>query len=544
VTEVDALVRGREAYNRRAWSDAYAGLIEADRGTPLQPDDLERLAVVARLLGKDAETGEVWARVFHAHIDGGNIEQAARSAFWLGFGLVDTGDMARAGGWFARANGLLDEHQKDCVERGYLMLPFAIGGLDVDPGASFQIFTTIDEIAARFKDSALRAMAQMGLGRTMIRLGRAPEGLPHIDECIVAVSAGEVHPMVVGDLYCSAIEACWEIFDVGRAREWTAVLDAWCETQPDLVPYRGQCLVHRSQVLQMQGALERALEDVLRACDLSATRPGDLAFGLAFYQRAELHRLRGEWNEAEEYYRRASDAGNTAYPGLALVWLAQRQPDAAETTIRRVAADATDPVSKIRALPAFIEIVLAAGEVADARAAAEELAALAGSTNAPFLKAVSARATGSVHLAEGDPKAALASFRASLDLWRTLNIPYEIACTRELLGMALRDLGDDQGATMELDSARHAFEQLGATPAVARLDTLLAPARPTPAGGLTGRELEVLRLIASGSTNRAIADKLVLSEKTVARHVSNIFTKLGLSSRAAATAYAYKHDLV
>jgi ATP/maltotriose-dependent transcriptional regulator MalT len=350
--------------------------------------------------------------------------------------------------------------------------------------------------------------------------------------------------MVVGDLYCSAIEACWEIFDVSRAREWTAVLDTWCESQPDLVPYRGQCLVHRSQVLQMQGSWARALEEVVRACDNFASRPGDAAIGLALYQRGEMHRVRGEVDEAESYYRRVSDAGGSPYPGLALLWLAQGDADAAQTTMRRVVSEARDPVSRVRLLPAFVEILLATDEVEDARAVADELSSLAASTGAPLLEAQATRAAGAVRLAEGDLSAALASIRTSFDLWRDLNIPYEVAVTRALMAATYKELGDERGAAIELESARNTFEQLGARPALSRLDRSLRPLAHPITGGLTGRELEVLRLIASGSTNRAIAGTLVLSEKTVARHVSNIFTKLGLSSRAAATAYAYEHHLV
>ena len=532
------------AFDQRDWSTAFDALKEADAESTLKPDDLERLAVTSRLLGKDPEAAEAWARAYKACLAEEQTEQAARYAFWRGFGHVNTGDMAQAGGWFGRAQKLLEESNVECVESGYLMVPMAIGGMDEDPAAALDAFTVIAGIAARFNDAALGAMARMGSGRSLIRLGRAPEGMPLLDEVIVAVSAGEVHPMVVGDLYCSAIEACWEIFDVGRAREWTGVLDGWCESQPDLVPYRGQCLVHRSQVIQMQGAWPRALEEVVRACDLFDARPGDPAIGLALYQCAELHRVLGELDEAKTFYGRASDAGHSPYPGLALVWLSQGDAGAAEKTMRRVVSEASDPVTKLRMLPASVEISLENDEIADARVAADELLTLARAAGASLLIAEAERAAGAVRLAEGDASGALDLLRSSFERWRHLNIPYEVARTRELIGLTFKDLGDEHGASIELDAARHTYEQLRAAPALSRLDRANRPPARADTGGLTGRELEVLRLVASGNTNRVIADTLVLSEKTVARHVSNIFMKLGLSSRAAATAYAYQHDLV
>jgi DNA-binding NarL/FixJ family response regulator len=360
----------------------------------------------------------------------------------------------------------------------------------------------------------------------------------------VAVAANEVHPMVVGDLYCAAIEGCWETFDLGRAREWTKMLTDWCASQPDLVPYRGQCLVHRTQILQWNGAWPAAMGEIQRACELLAEPPGQPAIALAFYQRGELHRLRGEFAKAEDSYRLASEGGRSPHPGLAQLRLLQGRADAAEAAIRRVLEETIDRIIRSQLLPAYVEIMLAARDVKAARAAADELSTIAETFDAPLLRAFASSATGAVLLAEGDARTALATLRTAYAVWQQLEAPFEAACVRVLIGGAYRDLGDEDSAEMELDAARHAFEQLGAAPHVARVQQLSGRRARGTASGLTGRELEVLRLIASGDTNRAVADKLVLSEKTVARHVSNIFIKLGLSSRSAATAYAYEHDLV
>jgi DNA-binding CsgD family transcriptional regulator len=544
MTELDALGLGRDAFRRQAWSDAYTHLSAADRRLPLDPDDLERLAVTARMVGKDAECADLWARAHRESLRAGQIERAVRYAFWLAFGLLNSGEMARGSGWLARAQKLLDDGQLDCVEKGYLLMPVAIATMEEDPTQSYEMFEAVIQFGTRFKDASLAALGRMGLGRSLIRLGRGPEGLPLLDDAIVAVSANEVHPMVVGDLYCAAIEACWEIFDLRRAREWTTVLTDWCASQPDLVPYRGQCLIHRTQILQLNGAWSAAMDEVQRACQLLSDPPGQPVVALALYQRAELHRLLGEFAKAEESYRLASESGRSPHPGLAQLRLVQGRADAAEAAIRRVVEEALDRITRSQLLPAYVEIMLVARDVIAARAAADELSMIAETFDAPLLRAFASSATGAVFLAEGDARAALATLRTASAAWQELEAPFEAACVRELIGAAYRDLGDEDGAELELDAARHVFEQLGAAPHVARLEQLSGRRARGTASGLTGRELEVLRLIAAGNSNRGIAEKLVLSEKTVARHISNIFVKLGLSSRSAATAYAYEHNLV
>jgi ATP/maltotriose-dependent transcriptional regulator MalT len=386
-------------------------------------------------------------------------------------------------------------------------------------------------------------MALHGRGRALIRLDRIGEGVTLLDEAMTAVTAGEVSSIAAGDIYCSVLEACHEVFDLRRAHEWTSALDRWCAAQPDLVRFRGQCLVRRAEILQLHGAWPDAMDEARRACERLA-EPPQRAIGAAFYQWAELLRLRGEFAKADEMYRQAGQSGRNPQPGMSLLRLAQGEVDTAATAIRHVLDDTKDRHVRSRVLVAYIEIMLAAHDVAAARAGTDELCAMAVALDAPFLRAVSERARGAVLLAEGDGRAALAALHDASAAWAEVEAPYEAARTRVLIGCACRELGDGDGADIEFDAARQVFKQLGAAPDLARMEAISRGRAPASSSGLSTRELEVLRLLVTGKTNRAIADELYISEKTVARHVSNIFNKLGLSSRAGATAYAYEHHLV
>lgn len=541
---VDELERGRECYARREWGAAYRMLSSVDREDALALEDLEAVAVAAYLSGRDVESEELWTRAHHEALRVADWGRAARCAFWLGITLMNRSERAKGGGWLARAQRVLDDGQHDCVERGYLLVPVGLRLYDQgDYLASRAAFSRAEAIGASFADTDLVTIARQAEGRALLRMGSTAEGLALLDEAMVAVTAGEVSPIPAGIVYCSVIEACQEMLDVRRAKEWTAALTAWCAAQPELVPYRGRCLVHRSEIMLQQGAWSEALEEAQRACERLAVPPQP-QLASAFYQRAELLRLRGDFARAEDAYREASQRGRTVQPGLALLRLAQGRLDAAAAAIRRAVEEAKDPVVRSKMLPAYVEIMLAGLEVLAARAAADELTAIAASAAVPMLRGIAASARGAVMLAEGDAPAAVGALRSACREWEELEMPYETARARVLVGLAYRAVGDEDGANLELDAARRVLRDLGATPDLLRLDALSSKPSRRTAHGLTARELEVLVLVARGRSNKEIAAELVISDRTVARHVSNIFTKLGVSTRTAASAFAFKHDLV
>ena len=536
---MDTLGRARTSFEQRAWAESCRLFAAADRDPRLEPEDLERYAVAAYLTGRDDESEALWARAHQTLLDRGDAEGAARAAGWLGFVLLHHGARAPASGWLSRAERILDQSHLDSVVRGYLLIPTAIGQMvQGDPGASCATFKQAAEIATRFGDRDLASIACHGRGRALILLGDIRAGVALLDEAMVALIAGEVSPMVAGDTYCSVLEGCQEIFDLRRAYEWTISLARWCAQQPGLVRYRGECLLYRAEVMQLRGNWRDAARDAQDACALLASLP---AAGSAFYRVGEIHRLLGNFEEAEAAYMRANERGRKPQPGLSLLRLAQGQIDTAAASIRSVLADVRATPARARALAAAVEILLAAGDVAMARASANELSEIARTLESPLLIATAAHATGAVLLAENNDEGAAVPLRKAADIWRDLETPYEEAHTCLLLASVCERRGDRDGRRLELESALRLFTELDARPCLARIaESMNRPSRHS-AGQLSEREIQVLRLLAAGKTNRDIGEELFISEKTVARHVSNIFDKLGVSSRAGATAWAYQH---
>jgi DNA-binding CsgD family transcriptional regulator len=541
-----SVLRGRELCEKRAWLEAYQVLSGADREHGLGLQDLWALAMAATLCGRDPDGFAALERIYQREVETGSAAQAARAAFWLGFRLLHTGEVSRGNGWLSRAERALEKLGAPCVERGYLELPrvrrlFYAG----DYAAAFEAATRAIEVAERFADADLASFARNLQGRSKIRMGEVDAGLKLHDEAMLAATTGELSPTVTGLIYCAAIASCESVYAVERMREWTDSLRQWCAAQPQLIPFTGECLVHRAEILVLTGDWPEALSEAERAQESLHKSYGPQATGAALYLQGEIRRLRGDLAAADERYREASQAGFDPQPGLSLLRLAQGKGDVALQGLRRAIGAATDPMQKARLLPVLVEAALAASLVEEAASAAEALANIAEKFGSDALSAQALTARAAIDLAEDRAEAALGSLRRAFEIWQQLGAPYFAARARLQLARACQALGDAEGASLQLQAARSSLERLGASSELAVLEALEAP--PTEqrsAGGLSARELEVLRLVAGGKTNKLIAQELCLSEKTVDRHVSNILAKLNVPSRAAATAFAYEHKLI
>ncbi|WP_147916835.1 LuxR family transcriptional regulator [Ruania zhangjianzhongii] len=565
----------RRACEHHAWLDACVLFTQADGETALLAADLDAWAVAAHLTG-DHQTAELaWGRAHHGWVDQSDPSHAVRSAFWLGLTLVLAGENARAGAWFARAGRLLED-TPDTGAADYLRLPLALQALHGGhPRDALSTFTLIAGRAGRAgragsaegvgtaataataataeppggaADRDLATLARLGQGQSRIALGDAAAGLAILDEAMLAVTDDDVTPLVAGFVYCAVILACRDVFDVRRAQQWTTALTDWCARQQGIQPYQGQCLVHRSELFQLRGTWVQALAAADDACAHLAGRPGDPAQGMAHYQLAELLRLRGEFSRAADEYRVAGTWGHPVQPGMALLRLAEGRIDDALAATGSLLTEAQEPAATIRALAACVEVALAAGKVELARRHLEELVAGAEPVTTEFLRATCEFARGQVLLAEGEPEAAAVALRASTAAWRDLQAPYEAARATMYLGLACHTLGDRDSADLAWAGAREQFTAIGAVTDLARLASLstgqAGSDRRAPPSALTGREGEILVHVAAGETNRQIATALAISEHTVRRHLQNVFAKLDLPSRAAATAWAYRHDLL
>jgi DNA-binding NarL/FixJ family response regulator len=539
---VQAIEDARVAGEERRWGDAWRSWSTlAPEG--LDVEDLDGAATAGYLTGHDEEAFALWVRAHRICLADGATHRAALFGGRLAQGYGFKGDLGRCRGWVDRTARLLEDAGIDCVEQGYLQHGLGILRLlEVgDVAGAHAHFVNAGKIGARFAHRELVTIARIGEGRTLIYLGDIAEGLALLDEAMVGIEAGELSTLATGDAYCSVIDACSELFDLNRCRAWTESFQRWCELQQELVLYRGHCFLHRAEVLELLGAWPEALAQARHACDRLAAPVHPAALAAACAIEGDLLRLAGELDGAEAAYQRASEHGRDPQPGLALLRLAQGRVDAADAMIRRALDEAQDPISRARLLGAYVEIVLAAGDTTAAGDAAEELRHVATTLGTPLLQARAAGAAGAVLTAEGDRKAALVQLRSAFNGLHGLGLRHDAARTRLLIAEACATLGDHDAAAMESEAAHAVLAALAAMSVAASATE--EPGTTLP-GGLTQRELEILRLLARGETNRGIARELVISEKTVASHVSHIFTKLGVASRSAATAYAYDHDLV
>jgi DNA-binding CsgD family transcriptional regulator len=522
------------------WEQSFETLSLLDASGELGAKDLEALGEAAWWLGRLPECTSARERAVAAYVADGDPRRAAAVTLRLFYTSSVRGEEAIATGWLRRAARLLED-QPEGVEHGHLHVARARAARtygEVEP--ELDSARAALAIGERFGDPDLVALGRYIEGRLLVRQGQVYDGMATLDEAMLAAVQGELDPMTTGQVYCNVIAACQELGDLRRAGEWTEALRSWCESQPVSV-FPGLCRVHRAEVMHFRGSWADAESEARQACtDLLDTMPSFA--GEAFYQVGEVRRRLGDMAEAETAFRRAGELGREPQPGLALVRFAQGKHDAAAAAVRRTLAEDPNRLTRARLLAAQVEIAIGSGDLQTAGAAAGELGAIADEYGSDALLAAAATAAGAVELSSGDGTAALRSLRRGWELWQSADCPFEAAQARRTLGLACREVGDEEGTELAIGWALGVFERLGATFEAARTAELLG-GHPAPAG-LTSRELEVLRLVAAGKSNREIADALYLSVKTVARHLSNIFFKIDVSSRTAAAGFAYEHGLI
>jgi ATP/maltotriose-dependent transcriptional regulator MalT len=539
----EALAVAREAARRGNWPEALAAFEALPEGCPLSADDHAAWADAAWWLGRVDECIAAYDRAFHSYLGAGMPREAAMTALGIGATFFLRGDGTGGAAWLGRSAELLAD-QPECPEQGYLLyLTEVEAALDgPDPVAVVAAAARrVRDLGHRHADPNLVALGLLGEGRSLLRQGDIRAGMALLDESMVLVLGGEVLPDWAGNVYCHLMSACHELADLRRARFWVEATARWLATLPAAVLFTGICRVHRSQVLQATGAWPESEREAARVCaDLIDIAGAAAAEG--HYQLGELARLRGHLPAAEQSFQQAHQLGRDPQPGLALVRAAQGRPDAAAASLRTaLLVEAANPLARARLRVAQAEIALLTGDLTTADDAVEELTAVAESHASPGFAAAARHWRGALLLARRRPNEAMPCLHEACAAWRALQAPYDCARARVALAEAYRQLGDVDGAELELSAAAGVFERLGAVPDAAAV-ALLRGSVLQP-GGLTDRELEVLTLLAAGRSNREIAGALVISGKTVARHLSNIFTKLEVGTRTAAAAWAHQHAM-
>ena len=535
------LGHARVLHKQSLWAQACEEFAAADRADQLEGDDLERYAEAAQILGRGVEAIQLLRRAFNLRVSAGELDRAITSAFWLFQALIINAEFARARGWAAQVRRSMPE-----VDNGWFLFTeayFMIAAGDYDQAA--HLLARAADLGSRRRETDLIAFATTVWGRALIKAGRLEEGLSRLDEAMLPVVERDTSPRATSMVYCSAIATCHEAREFGRAREWTHALGGWLDSLPRLGgAYFGNCRIYRAYLMCLRGSWQEALQEVAFVCDDLSGNYGQLVAGHAHYQLAEIHRLLGHHPEAEASYRRAAALGGQTQPGLCLLRLTQGEVDKALLGIRRALAETPGQLDRLDLLAAAVTVMLAAGEIDAARQAIAELATTAAVYTTPGVQAELAAARGAVALGDGDPATALPLLRSAARFWREIDAPHAVATVSVLIGLACRAVGDEDAAQVEFEFARSTFARLGAQPDLQRVDELLHPTQAIGPSGLSAREIEVLRLVAAGRTNHAIASELYVSERTVHRHISNIFDKLGVHSRTAAASYAIQHHIV
>lgn len=495
--------------------------------------------------GRADEYVRVVETIYEARLAQGQLAEAAMVALEAAVTSFLRGHEAQGSGWMGRAHRLVEELPESAVH-GYVCYVMEVEG-GLGGGDLEGVITAAEEvrrIGREHGDENLVAGGLVGEGRARLKLGAVAEGAPLLDEAMVAVLQENLDPEWAGNIYCHLMAACHEIADIGRAGEWTEATARWLSDLPAAVLFTGICRVHRSQVLQLRGEWTRAETEAETVCadlaDLSIATVAE-----AHYQLGEIGRLRGDLGAAEAAYQQARERGRDPQPGLALLRLAQGRADIAVAGIGVAVRGAPDRITRARLSGAQVEIAIATGDLETAQMACADLESAADAYGTSGLEAAALHWRGALMLEQGRPDEALPALRAACRRWHDVHARYDAARACVLLARAYREVGDEDAAGSELASAERCFRWLGADLDLREATALasMQPGRQDIPGGLTAREAHVLALVATGGTNRDVAEMLTLSEKTIERHLSNIFAKLDVSTRTEAAAFAYRHDM-
>jgi ATP/maltotriose-dependent transcriptional regulator MalT len=532
----DALTAARDALARHDWQDAFDAARAASVDSPvLEAERADLIAEAAWWLGRLDECIDAREQAYRLFDEQGDNRRAGQCAVWLWEHYSITARPAEAGAWLRRARRSL-QGDTECAAYGALLLreaEMAHAGGELDRAAAMA--TDVITLARTLRSPDLEAEALQTKGRVLLDQGDVAEGMGHLDEAMLFAVEGRLGPYSTGKVYCSLISACEEVGDYDRAAEWTEATMRWADRHPFAI-FPGICRVHRAGVLKRKGDLEEAEREAARACEELA-HSHMLNSAAAYIEVGDIRRRLGHLDESEAAFAQAQEISGGPCAPLALLRLAQGRVDVARSIISGCVNDTTNPPSRAALLPVHVHVLIAAGDLDTACDACAELDDIVATYGNPEYAAAALSTRGRLQLAQGDATGACDTLRQAVERWRELNVPYELATARTLLGQALRESGDEAAALESFAAAAQLFDQLGA-----RFDEQLsAPVRPA---GLTEREVEVLQLVAAGKTNNEIAADLYLSAKTVSRHLSNIFTKIGVTSRAAATAFAFEHGLV
>lgn len=539
--ETDTLEAARDALARHDWQACVDVVASRSIEEPeAEATRLDLLADATWWLGRVEDSIEARQAAYRLFDSTGLTRRAGMCAVWLFQDHCLRARPAAASGWLQRARRALDG-DTGCIEYGALLLREAEAAHG--SGRLEEAATLAEQARALAHDLTsddLEAEALQTLGRVLIDTGQRAEGLAHLDEAMLLAVEGRLGPYATGKVYCSLISACEDLGDLGRAAEWTEATARWAAQHPFAI-FPGICRVHHAVVLERQGALEAAQREATRACSelVGSHLPNAIT---AYAEVGDICRRLGELERAEEAFARAEALGGRTCGGASLLRLAQGRVGEAQRIIHGcLAAEPPDRLGRARLLPAAVQIAVAAGDLTGAATAASELESIADRFDTPMLHALAGVARGRLQFAESDAPAAAKSLQGALRRWEELQVPYEIATASTLLGQAQRESGDENAAIASFARARLLFEQIGARLDASGMETVRRSHRPA---GLTEREVEVLCLVAAGHTNKEIAASLHLSAKTVSRHLTNIFTKIDVPSRAAATAFAFEHHLI